>query len=82
MVRIDFSHNRNLILSSVVLVIGIGMETTGTLIPIGDYVLPGMATATLAGILLNLILPRESKSLAAEATADFGGKAAVEAAAD
>jgi len=79
---IDYSHSRNLILSSVVLVIGIGMETTGTLIPIGDYVLPGMATATLAGILLNLILPRESKSLAAEATADFGGQAAVEAAAD
>lgn len=80
---IDYSHSRNLILSSVVLVIGIGMESTGTTIPIGaDYVLPGMAAATLAGILLNLILPRESKTLAAEAAADFGGEAALEAASE
>jgi len=59
---IDYSHSRNLILSSVVLVIGIGMETTGTTIPLGDYVLPGMATATFVGILLNLILPKEFES--------------------
>ena len=67
---IDYSHSRNLILSSVVLVIGIGMETTGVQIPLGDYVLPGMAAATLAGIILNLVLPAESKTLAAEMSAD------------
>ena len=79
---IDYSHSRNLILSSVVLVIGIGMEGTHTVIPIGDYVLPGMATATLAGILLNLILPKESPGLAETVGADFGGDVAVEAASE
>ena len=43
---IDFSHSRNLILSSVVLVIGIGMETGGFTIPLGNYTIPGMALAT------------------------------------
>lgn len=70
---IDYSHSRNLILSSVVLVIGIGMEATHTVIPIGTYVLPGMAAATLAGVLLNLILPKESKGLAIESPAFDAG---------
>lgn len=76
---IDYGHSRNLILSSVVLVVGIGMETTATTIPLGDYVLPGMATATLLGIVLNLILPRESKGLAIDSP-DFGGELQAEAA--
>ncbi|MDO8987429.1 MAG: solute carrier family 23 protein, partial [Coriobacteriia bacterium] len=76
---IDYGHSRNLILSSVVLVIGIGMETTGTSIPLGGYVLPGMATATILGIILNLILPAESKGLAIESP-DFSGELQSEAA--
>ena len=76
---IDYGHSRNLILSSVVLVIGIGMETTGTTIPLGDYVLPGMATATFLGIILNLILPKESKGLAIDSP-DFTGELQEEAA--
>lgn len=56
---IDFSLNRNLIIASVVLVIGIGMETTGTKLPLGDYVIPGMALGTFVGIILNLMLPKE-----------------------
>ncbi|MHB9002716.1 MAG: solute carrier family 23 protein [Coriobacteriia bacterium] len=76
---IDYGHSRNLILSSVVLVIGIGMEATGTVIPLGDYVLPGMATATLLGVILNLILPRESKGLAVDSP-DFSGELQAEAA--
>ncbi len=76
---IDYGHSRNLILSSVVLVIGIGMETTGTVIPLGDYVLPGMATATFLGILLNLILPKESKGLAIDSP-DFSAELQEEAA--
>ncbi len=77
---IDYSHSRNLILSSVVLVVGIGMESTGTTIPVGDYVLPGMAAATLLGIVLNLILPRESEGLMVESP-DFSGELQAEAAA-
>ena len=47
-----------LIPASVVIILGVGMETSGIAIPIGDYTLPGMATSTLVGILMNLVLPR------------------------
>lgn len=59
--RVDFDENRNLMIASVVIILGVGMETSGVSIPIGDYTLPGMATSTLVGILLNLILPKSSK---------------------
>ncbi len=66
---IDYSHSRNLILSSVVLVIGIGMDTGGFTIPVGKYTIPGMALATVVGIILNLILPAESEGLALDSPA-------------
>jgi len=69
---IDYGHSRNLILSSVVLVVGIGMETGGFTIPIGDYTIPGMALATLLGVILNLVLPKESEGLAVDSP-DFTG---------
>lgn len=56
--QVDFDVNRNLTIASVVIILGVGMETSGIAIPIGDYTLPGMATSTLVGILMNLILPR------------------------
>src|SRR5690606_10406777 len=46
---IDFSQTRNLLISSVVLVLGIGGATIGQL--------GGMGLAAVVGILLNLILP-------------------------
>jgi uracil permease len=61
---IDFGHTRNLILASVVLVVGIGMDTGGFTIPLGHYSIPGMELATVLGIILNLILPRESEGIA------------------
>ena len=66
---IDYGHSRNLIMSSVVLVVGIGMETGGFSIPAGKYSIPGMALATLLGVLLNLILPKESEGLAIDSPA-------------
>ena len=63
---IDYGHSRNLIMSSVVLVVGIGMETGGFSIPLGKYTIPGMALATLLGVILNLILPAESEGLAVD----------------
>jgi uracil permease len=76
---IDYSHSRNLILSSVVLVLGIGMEVGEIKIPIGEYTVPGMALATVVGVILNLILPAESKGLAIDSP-DFGGEIQAEAA--
>jgi uracil-xanthine permease len=57
--QVDFSKNRNTMIVAIVLVIGIGMETSGISIPLGNYTLPGMATSAIIGVLLNLILPRE-----------------------
>lgn len=69
--KVDFGINRNLMIASVVVILGVGMETSGISIPIGDYALPGMATSTLVGILMNLILPMpadpgEGKGVAAD----------------
>ena len=76
---IDYGHSRNLIMSSVVLVIGIGMETGGFSIPLGKYTIPGMALATLLGVILNLILPKESEGLAVDSPS-FVAEVQVEAA--
>lgn len=54
---IDFSQKRNLIISSVTLVLGIG----GAQISIGEFQIAGMALATVVGIGLNLIIPMEEK---------------------
>lgn len=58
---VDFDVNRNLMIASVVIILGVGMETSGISIPLAGYTLPGMATSTLVGIVLNLVLPREEK---------------------
>lgn len=55
---IDFSQKRNLIIASVILVIGIG----GAKINIGGIEFSGMPLATYIGIILNLVIPR-SKDL-------------------
>lgn len=57
--KIDLGEKRNLIIASVILVVGVG----GAFIQISEYVsLSGMALAALIGILLNLILPGKEKS--------------------
>ena len=55
---VDFSDKRNLIISSVILVLGIG----GAQITIGRFNLAGMALATIVGIILNLVLPKENEA--------------------
>ncbi len=58
--KVDLGNNRNLIISSVILVIGIG----GAIIKVSaNFELHGMALAAILGILLNVILPgRETVS--------------------
>lgn len=52
--KIDFGDKRNLVISSVILVIGIG----GAIVKLPFHVeIHGMALAAICGILLNLILP-------------------------
>lgn len=56
--RVDLDKKRNLLIVSVILVVGIG----GLVFKIGAFELSGMALATLFGIILNLILPEQAKS--------------------
>lgn len=56
--KVDFEKKRNLVIASVILVIGIG----GTYLKIGSFQLTSIALATVFGILLNLILPEKAAS--------------------
>lgn len=52
--KIDFGKQRNLVIASAMLVIGLG----GAILPIGSFMtLSGTALSALVGIILNLILP-------------------------
>ncbi len=53
--RDDLTKPRNLIIISMILVLGIG----GAEIPIGNFALGGIGLAGVLGVLLNLVLPRE-----------------------
>ena len=62
---IDFSHKRNLIIASVVLVVGIG----GAEVQVGPVNIHAMSLATYIGILLNLVLPKHMGEEDAKASA-------------
>ncbi|HHW92149.1 MAG TPA: uracil permease, partial [Firmicutes bacterium] len=66
---IDYGKNRNLIISSVILVLGIG----GGAVSIGSFTLQGMSLATIVGVLLNLILPGRDGAGEEETAAEEGG---------
>ncbi len=55
--KIDFGKQRNLVIASAMLVIGLG----GAILPVGSFMtLSGTALSALVGIVLNLILPKAS----------------------
>lgn len=57
--QVDFSKQRNLIIASAMLVIGLG----GAVFPLGgSATLSGTALAAIVGVILNLILPESSES--------------------
>lgn len=69
--EIDFTHSRNLIVVSAVLVLGLGgaVANLGTVSVAGAQVplkVSGMALAALAGVALNLLLPRHLEPPALE----------------
>ncbi|MCP8970222.1 solute carrier family 23 protein [Ectobacillus ponti] len=55
--KIDFADKRNLMIASVILVIGIG----GAVLQIGSFKVEGMALAAILGVVLNLVLPATKK---------------------
>lgn len=56
--RVNFDKKRNLMIASVILVIGIG----NAYLQLGQYQFSGLAVAAVLGIILNLILPKEARS--------------------
>lgn len=54
----DFNEKRNLMISSVILVIGIG----NAYLQLGQYEFSGLAVAAVLGIVLNLVLPKKAAS--------------------
>ena len=55
--RIDFGKSRNVIIASCMLVLGLG----GAAIGVGTVTVSGMSLAALAGVLLNLLLPKDDE---------------------
>jgi len=62
--RVNFAEKRNLIIASVILVIGVG----GAVIHVTDTVqMSSMALAAVSGVILNLVMPGRQKGSAGEA---------------
>ena len=57
--KVDFTSNRNLMIVASTLIVGVGMMTTSTSIPVGSLSVPGLLLASILAIVLNLVLPRE-----------------------
>lgn len=56
--KIDFGEKRNMLIASVILVIGIG----GAYLQLGNFQLTSVALCTIIGMILNWVLPKEAAS--------------------
>ena len=57
--KVDLDQTRNIIIVSVVLTLGIG----GAVIPMGSFSLSGIGLSAIAGVILNLVIPRTKVNL-------------------
>lgn len=60
--RADFHKTRSMVIVSVILTVGIG----GAALDLGSFSLEGVGLASIVGVVLNLILPGESKEVHAD----------------
>lgn len=60
--KVDFGKKRNLIISSVIIVLGIGGASIQFYVQGNPLVISGVALATIVGIFLNLVLPQNSRN--------------------
>lgn len=56
--KVDFGQKRNMLIASVILVIGIG----GAYLQLGNFQLTSVALSTIIGMLLNWLLPKQAAS--------------------
>lgn len=57
--KVDYKKSRNMIITSVILVFGLGGAVITLKVGPSEFKLVGMALAAIVGILLNIILPKE-----------------------
>lgn len=60
--KVDFGKKRNLVIASVIIVLGIGGASIKLNLNGSEVEIAGVALATLVGIVLNLILPAKSRT--------------------
>ena len=53
--KVDLDQTRNIVIVSVVLTLGIG----GAILPMGSFSLSGIGLSALAGVILNLVIPKK-----------------------
>jgi len=56
--RVDFTQSRNLIVTALILVFGLGVSGLESPILIGDVQVSGLALAAVVGVVANLVLPK------------------------
>ena len=56
--KVDLNETRNIIIVSIVLTLGIG----GALLPMGTFSLSGIGLSALAGVILNLVIPKSRET--------------------
>ncbi|NRN86702.1 Uracil permease [Lactobacillus helveticus] len=56
--KVDFGEKRNMLITSVILVIGIG----GAYLQLGNFELTSVALSTIIGMILNWVLPKQAAS--------------------
>jgi len=60
--KVDFGRKKNLIIASIIIVIGIGGASLKFMLNGSEVVISDVALATLVGIILNLFLPEKSRT--------------------
>ena len=56
--KVDLNETRNIIIVSIVLTLGIG----GAILPMGTFSLSGIGLSALAGVILNLVIPKSRET--------------------
>ncbi len=72
--KIDFSDSKNMIICSLILVIGIGLKVTGHTLDIGVVSFSPLAVATFVGIIVNALFLITNKKQPSGLSGTYGGE--------
>ena len=71
--KVDFSDSKNMIICSIILVVGIGMSAAGEVLEIGILKFSALAVATFVGIFLNALFMLRKEKQPSGLTATYSG---------